>query len=317
MGDSTNGAAPLEKVTALFKAEKAKDWDQWEVLEMDVHERLGHPTEGTLVIAAKNNKFDFRPLLGKSCVLILSRGVGRKRYFKGIVYRIEHRGEYPFGSVAAITFASAFMALQHGQDSRVFERRTAPQIIEEVLKEALGPLGRKARLKLSRTYPVREYCVQYKESDWDFIHRLMTDEGITFYLDEGGKETDREVVVLVDSNDAFPEIETMGGESETAASPRGDAPEPLARSVTVRIRTDAESAAKHPERLRLFSTDGSFEQTQRPGSGVQGEGGFAELTFTDVPTYLSYSLELQEKGEEPYVIFTDVAFARLDRLGER
>jgi hypothetical protein len=209
------------------------------------------------------------------------------------------------------------MALQHGQDSRIFEKRTTPQIIEEVLKEALEPLGREVRLKLSRTYPVRDSCVQYKESDWDFVHRLMTDKGITFYLDEGGKETDREVVVLVDSNDAFPEIETMGQEAEVAAPPLGGAPEPLARSVTVRIRTDAESTAKHPERLRLFSTDGSFEQTQCPGSGAQDEGGFAEIRFTDVPTYLSYSLELQETGEEPYAIFKDVAFAQLDRLGER
>lgn len=205
-------AATLEKVTALFKTEKEKGWDEWEVLEMDIHEKIGEPTYGRLVIAATSQGFDFSPMLGRSCVLVLSRGRDRKRYFKGLVFRVEHRGEYPFGSVARVDFATAVWAMKHGQDSRVFEDRTVPQILEEVFKEALEPFGREARLNLSHRYPAREYCVQYKESDWDFVQRLMSDEGITFYLDEGGKETDRETVVMVDSNHSFPEIETMGSD---------------------------------------------------------------------------------------------------------
>jgi uncharacterized protein involved in type VI secretion and phage assembly len=218
-------ATSLEKVTALFKTERKEEgWDEWEVLEMNVREGIGQPTYGQLVIAATSQNFDFSPMLGKSCALILSRGYDRKRYFKGLVFRMEHRGEYPFGSVARVDFASAVWGMRHGQDSRIWENRTAPQIIEEVFKEALDPLGREVRLNLSRTYPVREYCVQYKESDWNFVQRLMSDEGISFYVDDGEKETDRETLVLVDSNDAFPEIETMGGEeaaeqSEILAAP--------------------------------------------------------------------------------------------------
>jgi peptidoglycan/xylan/chitin deacetylase (PgdA/CDA1 family) len=213
MGARDEDGVALEKVTALFKTEKEKEkekgWDEWEVLEMDVQEEIGQPTYGQLVIAATRQNFDFSPMLGKSCVLILSRGYYRRRYFKGLVFRIEHQGEYPFGSVAKIDFATAVRAMQHGQDSRVFENQTVPQILDEVFKEALEPFCREVRVNLSRTYPVREYCTQYKESDWNFVQRLMADEGITFYLDEGGKEADRETVVLVDSNDSFPEIETM------------------------------------------------------------------------------------------------------------
>jgi uncharacterized protein involved in type VI secretion and phage assembly len=219
------GAAALEKVTALFKTERnGEAWDEWEVLEMDVQEGIGQPTHGRLVIAASSQNFDFSPMLGKSCVLILSRGYDRKRYFKGLVFRIEHRGEYPFGSVARVDFASAVWGMRHGQDSRVWENQTAPQIIEEVFKEALEPFGREVRLSLSRTYAAREYCAQYKESDWNFVQRLMSGEGISFYFDDGKKETDWEMVVLVDSNDAFPAVETMGGaeaaeQSELLAAP--------------------------------------------------------------------------------------------------
>jgi hypothetical protein len=212
MGAAEEEAVALEKVTARFKTDKGKGWDEWEVLEMNDREKIGQPTHGQLVIAATSKGFDFSRILGKSCVLVLSRGLDRKRYFKGVVFRIEHRGEYPFGSVAKIDFATAVRAMQHGQDSRVFENRTAPQILEEVFKEALEPFGREACLKLSRTYSTREYCVQYQESDWDFVQRLMADEGITFYIDDGDEEADRERLVLVDSNDSFPEIETMGSE---------------------------------------------------------------------------------------------------------
>lgn len=48
---------------------------------------------------------------------------------------------------------------------------------------------------------LRECCVQYNESDWSFVRRLVTDEGITLYLNEGGKEAERETAVLVDSNE--------------------------------------------------------------------------------------------------------------------
>jgi hypothetical protein len=226
MGARDEEGAALEKVTAVFKTENGKDWDEWEVLEMDVREGIGQPIHGRLVIAATSQGFDFSAMLGKSCVLILSRGHGRRRCFKGLVLRIEHRGEYPFGSVARVDFATAVWAMRHGQDSRVFENRTAPQILDEVFKEALEPFGREARSNLSRTYAIREYCVQYKESDWDFVQRLMADEGITFYIDDGKNLADRETVVLVDSNDSFPEIETMGSEGLDEVPPLPHDPEP-------------------------------------------------------------------------------------------
>jgi hypothetical protein len=200
---------PLPKVEAVFKTKNGNGWDEWEVLEMDVSEELGQPTHGQLVIAAPKQGFDFSPMLGRSCVLVLSRGPYHRRYFKGIVFRIEHRGEYRFGSVAKIDFATAVWAMKHGQDSRIFEGGTVPQILEEVFKEAVTPFGLEIRLNLTRTYPAREYCVQYKESDWNFVQRLMADEGIFFYLDEGAKEDTPETVIFVDSNDSSPDIETM------------------------------------------------------------------------------------------------------------
>src|SRR5690606_7239529 len=59
-----------------------------------------------------------------------------------------------------------------------------------------------------RSYPKREHCVQYQETDLDFAHRLMEEEGIFYAFDHEG---DVEVVVLMDDNEACPRLESAGG----------------------------------------------------------------------------------------------------------
>jgi hypothetical protein len=210
---------PLPKVEAVFKTKKGRGWDEWEVLKFEVNERLSSPYLGVVDVIAPSKEASFNEVLGKSCALVISRGPNHRRYFKGIAYRVEQR-MYPAGLVARISFAAAIFALQHGKDSRVFENRTAPEIIEEVVKEALEPFDRGIRLKLTRSYPKREYCTQYQESDWDFIQRLMADEGIFFYFEDGETENDTETVVLVDSNESCPWIETMEPVKAIKAAPR-------------------------------------------------------------------------------------------------
>jgi type VI secretion system secreted protein VgrG len=82
--------------------------------------------------------------------------------------------------------------LRHRVDFRVFRDRTVPEIAEEVLSTvglAQGaPEGlSRLELRLSRAYSLRPYCVQCRESDLSFVHRLLEDEGIHYaFLDHGG-----------------------------------------------------------------------------------------------------------------------------------
>ncbi len=218
MAAKSNQLLPLAKVEAEFRTENHGRWDRWEVLEFRVSESIDDPYSGTIDIASRDRSVDFSQLLGKSCALEIRRGE-RRRLFKGMVFRIEILGTNPVASVARIGFAAALWALHHGTDSRIFENRTAPQIIEEVLTEGLSPFGRKARVLVSREYASREYSVQYQESDLAFVQRLMADEGMALYFDQG-EEGDRETVVLVDSNEAFPEIDTMGSKEVEETEPQ-------------------------------------------------------------------------------------------------
>jgi type VI secretion system secreted protein VgrG len=82
-------------------------------------------------------------------------------------------------------------------DCRIFQNKTAPQIIEQIFKD----LGFTAyKLSLQGSYAKREYCVQYRETDFNFVSRLMEEEGIFyFFKHESGKHT----LTLADQKSAY------------------------------------------------------------------------------------------------------------------
>ena len=214
--ETSTEASVLEKVDATFKIEQGGTWEEWEVLEFRIKEVLGAPYFGDVVIASKSRPADFSKWAGKSCVLVLTRGKDQKRLFKGLAMGADRLEAGEGYRVARVELGAALLALLDGERTRVFENRTVPEIIEEVLKEGLQQHDRKVRMSLGRLFEPRESCVQWRESDMSFVQRLMAEEGIACFFDQGEHETnDKETVVVVDSNHAYVEVETMGG-SEVA-----------------------------------------------------------------------------------------------------
>ncbi len=80
-------------------------------------------------------------------------------------------------------------------DCRIFQDKTAPDIIKEVFNDR-GFTDYKSELHEEGSCPKLEYCVQYRETDLNFVSRLMEQHGIYyFFKHEGGKHT----LVLADS----------------------------------------------------------------------------------------------------------------------
>ncbi|NOZ52572.1 MAG: type VI secretion system tip protein VgrG [Gammaproteobacteria bacterium] len=73
------------------------------------------------------------------------------------------------------------------QDCRIFQQQTVPDIIKAVLQGA-GIPAENYRLALYLDYEPRNYCVQYQESDFDFIARLMREEGIFYFFEHGAEQ---------------------------------------------------------------------------------------------------------------------------------
>src|SRR5262249_27126055 len=86
-------------------------------------------------------------------------------------------------------------------DCRIFQEKTVPDIIKEIFADHSVAIFED---HLTAAYGKREYCVQYRETDFNFVSRLMEEEGIYYYLDheEGGH-----VLTLVDPKAAHKPLE--------------------------------------------------------------------------------------------------------------
>ena len=107
-----------------------------------------------------------------------------------------------------------FWFLTRTNDCRIYQEMTVKQIVEDIFSENGFS---EYEFKLSETYEERTYCVQFRESDYVFISRLLEEEGICFYFDYLG---DVEKLVLTDNEGGFSEIAL---ESELAFSYREEA----------------------------------------------------------------------------------------------
>jgi type VI secretion system secreted protein VgrG len=167
-------------------------------------ERVGDAYE-IVVEVAGDPQLDLLATLGQTATLELHQPPLPTRRAHGVVWRVSSpSGPRPDGeSVLELTIVPALSLLGLGRDTRIFQDKTVPEILEEVLSDALAPYGRSIQSQITGTYSPREYCVQYQESDLDFVHRLMGEEGIFYSFDFEGEQ---ELLVLHDGNGTLREL---------------------------------------------------------------------------------------------------------------
>jgi type VI secretion system secreted protein VgrG len=138
------------------------------------------------LLAELDRVIDFDAIVGSNVTLRLKTPTG-ERFFNGIVSRFsEGASDETFTTYHAEMVPTLWLGTQTA-DCRIFQFQKPPEIIERVLTD-LGITD--VRLDLARTYPVREYCVQYRETAFNFIARLMEQYGIFYYFEhENGKHT--------------------------------------------------------------------------------------------------------------------------------
>ena len=103
------------------------------------------------------------------------------RYINGVVGSLTQTGyKSGAGYEYTITIIPRLALLKHRRRYRIFQQQSVPDIVSQVLKEA-GILSVKQQLQGS--YAARDYCVQYGESDLEFIRRILSEAGIFFYFE--------------------------------------------------------------------------------------------------------------------------------------
>ncbi len=148
-------------------------------------EQLGRLFEYQVDLLSENANIDPNDLLGRNVAVSLVLQDDSKREFNGIVSRFSHEGPAGGKTRYRITMRPWTWLLTRIADCRIFQEKTVPEIIKEVCKDR-GFSDLEDRLE--RSYRKWPYCVQYRETDFNFLSRLMEQEGIYFYfVHAGGK----------------------------------------------------------------------------------------------------------------------------------
>src|SRR6195952_2747959 len=163
---------------------------------------------GEIELGLVSAKPDLKPedVLGKPMTVTVQLRDDSKRYFHGYVTRFSvglHRGRY-FTYQASVRPWLWF--LSRTADCRIFQDMTVPDIVKKVFDDHSTA---NFEFKLFRSYRKWVYCVQYRETDYNFIARLLEHEGIYWYIEHADGNSK---VVLVDSqsaHDAAPGCESL------------------------------------------------------------------------------------------------------------
>jgi len=182
------------------------------LFRMTAREELGRLAEFELELLSTDPKIKLEDVLGKSMTVGLELPGGKTRFFNGLCTRFSQTGRTGRYTQYQATLRPWLWLLTRTADCRIFpdpkeaESKTVPEMIKDVFrKNGLSDF----KERLNGSYKPREYCVQYRESDFNFISRLMEEEGIYYYLHhEDGKHH----LVLADSttsHDPIPGCETV------------------------------------------------------------------------------------------------------------
>lgn len=163
---------------------------------MRASEALGRLFEFEVVMLSTDRAIKTADVLGTPLTVSLVIP-GDERYFNGIVTHFRYAGwdeGSGFSRYVAIV-RPALTLLSYGSDCRVFQEMT----VTEIVKEVCGAYGGAVTLSetvLGGSYPPLPYCVQYRETDLEFVLRLLEAAGIYFFFTH---DIDSHTMMLADS----------------------------------------------------------------------------------------------------------------------
>src|SRR5437867_2245303 len=129
------------------------------------------------LIAENATKVAFDKLLGqRTTIQLLYPGKEQARYFSGVCCRFSQGGWDDIFTHYRMEIVPEFWLLTRRAQSRIFQQITVPDILKKVLD------GLDVAYEIQGTFHPRDYCVQYRETDFNFASRLMEEEGIYYFF---------------------------------------------------------------------------------------------------------------------------------------
>jgi type VI secretion system secreted protein VgrG len=139
---------------------------------------------------SENGSIDFSKIIGQRVSISINLADGSKRYLNGFVNRfaqvgVDKRFTHYHAEIVPWTWF-----LTRNADCRIFQNMTIPDIVAKVFKDrGFGDF----KNSLQGDFEQREYCVQYRETDFNFVSRLMEQYGIFYFFEH---EKDKHTLVM-------------------------------------------------------------------------------------------------------------------------
>jgi type VI secretion system secreted protein VgrG len=232
-------------------------------------EEMSKPFMVNLTIAC-GNKISFDDVMGKEALLeIVSKEAG-PRYFHGVIKmfsRAGFQGKYLYD----ITMVPYLDLLSMSTDCRIFQRMTVVEIVKKVFEQYKREIGTDKynflALKENGDKLKRRYCVQYRETDLDFISRILAEEGIFYYFEH---YKDKHVIIFGDNTMNYKDICSTG---------------PIAFNGSSNMSTDTESISSFDSSSHLTPREVSHSEYNFKNSSVKQKSNANDKSVFNLEVY--------------------------------
>ncbi|MEP7123284.1 MAG: type VI secretion system tip protein TssI/VgrG [Byssovorax sp.] len=216
----------------------------------------------SLLVHSENPDVDFDAMLGKDASFtMMSRS---PRSWKGIVSHVEQEHAEEDGlSTYRLTLVPTLWLLTQRRNHRMFQQLSEIEIVQKLL----GEWGITPTMQLEGQYKKRKYKVQYGETDFDFMSRMLEDVGVSFYFQQEGDKTN---MVLSDS--------------PQRSSPRGEA---------LPWRPSGGNATHGSDHISAIE----FKQRVRPGKYTVQDHDYRKPATFNLASSTTSGLEVEHKLE--------------------
>ncbi len=169
----------LKIITSLDKKER-----KFIIDEVEGEEQISGLFYYNLKLRTPDNNVDFEKIMGESVTVSMEMRDETKRYLNGIVTRFE-QAEYDSTTTTYYAEIRPWLwQLTLTRDSKIFQNMKITEIIPDIFK-SFGFSDYKD--DITGAFEKREYCVQYQETAFDFVSRLMEEAGIFYYFEHTEK----------------------------------------------------------------------------------------------------------------------------------
>ncbi len=160
------------------------------LVSMSVQESISRLFRISAQLYSTNGSIDFTKIIGQRVSISLNLADGSKRYFNGFVSRFAQVGLDKRFTHYHAEIVPWLWFLTRRADCRIFQNMTIPDIVTKVFNDrGFGDF----RNALQGDFEQREYCVQYRETDFNFVSRLMEQYGIFYFFEH---EKDKHTLVM-------------------------------------------------------------------------------------------------------------------------